>query len=247
MRISIITVCYNSAATIEDTIQSVINQTHPDKEYIIIDGGSKDGTLEIIKKYQDKINIFKSEPDEGIFDAMNKGIKLASGEVIAILNSDDYFSADDVLTKVNQALSNQDTDACYGDIAYIKGQDKNKIVRTWISGQCTNQKLKWGWAPPHPAFFVKKSVYDRFGWFKLKFDIAADYEFMVRTIIKNKIKILYDPSIRVIMRSGGNSASSLKKRIEGWRQIYISWVDNELKPSILLLPTRIILKIRQFI
>lgn len=246
MKISIITISYNSAATIEDTIKSVLGQTHQDIEYIIVDGASKDATLNIIKKYQTKIAKVVSESDKGIYDAMNKGISMATGEVVGILNSDDFYSNNEVLAKVAAAFSSPDITACYGDIIYIDRTNKEKIVRYWRAGVYRKYKLFSGWAPPHPAFFVRRSVYQQYGVFNCIFKIAADYELMLRFIKKAHLVMRYIPEQLVCMREGGYSAASISRRIAGWRELYQAWRVNKLVPPPWLIITRPLSKVSQY-
>lgn len=248
MKVSIITVSHNSAKTIEDTILSVINQNGNFQiEYIIIDGGSIDGTLEIINKYRDRISKIISEPDKGIYDAMNKGVRFATGDIVGILNSDDYYVNNTVVESVVNEFVAKDIDACYGDLVYVSRQDKNKIVRKWTAGEYNRKKLFYGWIPPHPTFFVKKEIIDKFGLFDLNFKIASDYEFMLRLISKGKIKMNYLPKALVCMRAGGYSARSVSQRIRGWRELYQAWRINNLKPPKLLFIKRPLFKIKQYL
>lgn len=208
MKISIITVCYNSAATLEQTIQSVLSQSHQDVEYIVVDGGSKDETNEIIGKYKDRIAHYISEPDKGIYDAMNKGLKLASGDVIGILNSDDLYKDNDVLSFVaNEFLSEID---CLGTDVEIFSGEKNNVVRYY---SCTRWKpwmFRIGHQLPHPGFFARKKCYDQFGNFDTNLKLAADFDIMFRFIYKHKCKTAYRKRVSVSMRSGGASQKSLK-------------------------------------
>ncbi|WP_257254805.1 MULTISPECIES: glycosyltransferase family 2 protein [unclassified Endozoicomonas] len=209
MKISIITVCFNSAITIEDTIRSVISQNYRDIEYIIVDGGSTDQTLSIIDKYKENICQLISEPDEGLYDAMNKGIKLATGDVIGILNSDDVFQDDDVIFNVIAGISNADIDACYGDLVYVSKDDLSRVVRFWKS--CEYDESLWGkgWMPAHPTFFAKSYVYKKYGLFDTSNRLAADYDFLIRVIGKNKIKVKYISGVLVRMRLGGETNKSV--------------------------------------
>ncbi len=245
MKISIITVCYNSVGTIEDTIKSVINQDYADLEYIIIDGGSTDGTLGIVGKYKDKIAKVFSEPDKGIYDAMNKGIKLASGDIVGIINSDDFYADNKVLSKVAHSISTG-ADACYGDLAYVDRRDVSKQVRYWRAGSYNANKLFRGWIMPHPTFFVKKEIYERFGLFNLSFKIAADYELMLRFLLKG-ISVAYIPETFVCMREGGHSAKSFKQRVSGWQEIKRAWKTNSKQIPRFIIPLRILNKVGQFI
>lgn len=208
MKISIITVCYNSASTIRDTLKSVSSQTHPDIEYLIIDGASTDGTLNIIREYEGKVTKLISEPDKGIYDAMNKGIRLASGEIIGFINADDFYASNTVLEKVASVFSNENRDACYGDLCYVKQNDLSAVVRYWRSAHFVPRVFEKGWCPPHPTFFVRKNIYERFGYFDLNYTIAADVELMMRFLEKYKIRAQYIPQVLVKMRLGGASNRS---------------------------------------
>ena len=227
MKISIITISYNSEKTIEATIKSVLLQEGVELEYIIIDGASTDRTLEKIQPYQSKIHHFISEPDHGIYDAMNKGIQLASGEVIGILNSDDTYADPYVLEDVMKHIV--DKDAIYGDLEYVNGET-GKTLRKWKSGPYHDADFLRGWMPPHPTFFVKRRVYEKWGIFRTDHGTAADYEIMLRVIHKYKITMHYLPRILVRMKSGGASNDSWKKRWQANRLDKKSWQLNELRP-----------------
>jgi glycosyltransferase involved in cell wall biosynthesis len=229
MKISIITVSFNSASTIEDTLKSVLSQDYKNIEYIIIDGGSTDGTLDIVNRYKEKIKTIVSSPDQGIYDAMNKGIELSSGDVIGILNSDDLFKNDKVLSLVNESFIS-DIDAVYGDIEYVDRFDLNKRLRLWIAGEFKFNSFKWGWMPPHPGFFIKKAKYSEFGLYLLGLGSSADYELMLRMIIKHQIKLKYLPRIITKMRMGGVSNKSVKNRLEANKNDRLAWKINGLKP-----------------
>lgn len=247
MKISIITPSYNSSATISRTIESVMTQNYHDLEYIIIDGGSQDGTAEIVAGYQDKIKItFISEPDKGIYDAMNKGIKLASGEVIGILNSDDLFFDDSVLKTVSEAFLEGKVDVVYGDIKYFS-DSVDKTSRYWKTGEYSEGKLNNGWVIPHPALFVRKAVYDKAGLYRDDFKIAADYEFILRILKKYQFNLRYVPRVFVKMYSGGTSGRDLNQRKKGWQELKKAWLVNNLKPPFLFIFRRIVFKIRQFV
>lgn len=247
MKISIITVTYNSAETVEDTIQSVVNQTYPDLEYIIVDGLSKDHTLDIVKKYGDKIAKVVSEKDKGIYDAINKGVDLATGEVVAILNSDDLYSHNRVIEAIMKTFTDSGADAVYGDLVYVERNNTAKVTRTWNSGQYKEGKFLKGWMPPHPSFFVKRWCYQRFGKFHTNFKTSADYELMLRFIHVNKIKLAYLPEILVRMRLGGQSNVSLANRLEANREDRKAWEMNGLKPGRLTLIRKPLSKVFQFL
>jgi glycosyltransferase len=230
MKVSIITVSYNSAKTIEDAIKSVLSQNYQDIEYIIIDGGSIDGTIEIVKKYRDKIAKFISEPDKGIYDAMNKGIKLAKGDIVGILNSDDFYADDNVIKNIVEAMEKEGVDVCWGDLVYVQKKDVSKIVRYWKSSEYRPGKFKKGWHPPHPAFFVRRSAYGKYGYFNLNFKIAADYELMLRILEKYKVKSCYIPKLVVKMRAGGQSNfKNIFTVIKANFEVYKSWQLNGLQ------------------
>lgn len=245
MKVSIITVCYNSEKTIRDAIESVVAQTYPDIEYLVIDGLSKDQTLPIVKSYSERISKLISEPDKGIYDAMNKGISLATGEIIGILNSDDFYATPQVIEEVVKQFSSA-IDGVYGDLVYVSPDDTGKIVRTWKSGTYQEGAFRKGWMPPHPAFFVRKSCYEKFGHFTDKLKSAADYEFMLRLIHKNKIRITYLPQVLVKMRAGGASNASLKNRLKANKEDRLAWKLNGLKPAPFLFLRKPLSKLGQF-
>ena len=210
MKISIITVCYNSEKTIRDTLESVKNQNSSQIEHLIIDGQSTDSTLSIVDEYKHK-KIVISESDKGIYDAMNKGIKLAQGEVIGFLNSDDFYANNKVISKLESIFCDNPTlDACYADLIYTDKIDTSRTTRYWKSSKFTVGSFSKGWSPPHPTFFVRKSVFKRFGSFDLNFGVASDVDLMIRFLEVNRIKVIYVPEIWVKMRRGGISNSNLK-------------------------------------
>jgi glycosyltransferase involved in cell wall biosynthesis len=206
MKISLITVSYNSASTIGDTFDSILSQTHPNIESIVVDGASTDGTVDIIKAFEPKFNgrmRWISEPDAGIYDAMNKGLQMATGNIVGILNSDDFYTNHCVIANIVNHFRKHDCEAVYGDLLYVDKENVNKVCRYWKSGTYKPNSFKWGWMPPHPTFFCKRSVYDKHGLFATDLKSAADYEFMLRVIHKEKINVVYLPQIIVKMRLGG--------------------------------------------
>ncbi|WP_207492045.1 glycosyltransferase family 2 protein [Aridibaculum aurantiacum] len=229
MRVSIITVCYNSAATIADTIRSVSKQKYPDIEHIIIDGVSTDGTLDIIKN-SSFTGTLVSENDNGLYDAMNKGIKMATGDVVGILNSDDFYPDENVITDVVKHLIEQDCDAVYADLDFINMSKPKKIVRKWRSGQYRYEKFNFGWMPPHPTFFVKREVYEKYGLFNTGLKSAADYELILRFLYVNKVKAEYLPRVLVHMRAGGVSNRSFSNRLKAHLEDYKAWRINGGSP-----------------
>lgn len=230
MKVSIITVCYNSAEFIEGAIKSVLSQSYSNIEYIVIDGSSTDGTLEILGKYRDKIAKIVSEKDNGIYDAMNKGIELAIGDVVGILNSDDFYYDNDVIKTVVESIERNNADVCWGDLVYVKKDDTNKIVRFWKSSEYNPGKFIRGWHPPHPTFFVRRGIYEKYGNFRLDLSVYADYELMLRFLEKYKVKGFYVPKIFVKMREGGASNwRSIKKVFTGSLENYKAFKINKLK------------------
>jgi len=246
-KVTIITVAYNSAKTIEDTLKSVVSQTYQNVEYIIIDGKSTDDTLEICDKYANKISKIISEKDKGIYDAMNKGIKVATGNIIGILNSDDFYANDQVIEQIVNTFNQQKVDAVYADLVYVEADDTTKITRTWISKPYQQDAFLKGWMPPHPTFFLKKECYDNYGTYTLKLKSAADYELMLRMIHKHNVKVGYLPEIITKMRVGGVSNSSLKNRLKANKEDKMAWEMNGLKPNALTLIRKPISKISQFL
>lgn len=214
--ISIITATFNSAKTLKDTIQSVLRQTNKDFEYLIIDGGSTDETIDIVKSYESEFSgrlKWVSEKDQGIYDAMNKGIKMASGDVVGILNSDDYFTSDDILQTVDNAFKSHEIDAIYGDIRFIRDGNPQKCVRYYSSRMFRPFWLRFGFMPAHPSFYCKREIFDKAGLYSLDYKIGADYEMMVRLFKRLKIKSLYVNKDFVTMRTGGASNTNVRSRL----------------------------------
>ena len=209
MKISVITVCFNSAETIADTLKSIVNQTHEDIEQIVVDGGSNDSSLALVRDQALPGVIVISEPDKGIYDAMNKGIAVATGDVIGFINSDDFYPSPGVLAVVASAFESSGADCCYGDLCYVQQEDVSKIVRFWRSSPFASGKFSRGWCPPHPTFFVRREVYTRLGGFDLSFNIAADFELMMRYLEAAHITSRYIPQVLVKMRLGGITNRSL--------------------------------------
>lgn len=247
MKISIITVCYNSAATIERAIKSVLSQDYPDVEYIVIDGGSTDGTVDIIKKYQGRIVHFVSEKDGGIYDAMNKGTTLATGDIVGILNSDDLYADNKVLSVVMAMFAGDaSVDAVYGDIAYFHKETPLIFFRYWKAGAFSRAKMRNGWMPPHPAFFVRKAYYQQRGTFRLDFGTAADYELLLRFMLAG-IRMKYIDQTFVHMQAGGASGKSFSARRKAWRMVRESWMVNGARPPLLLIERRLLSKLSQYL
>ena len=218
MKISIVTATFNSSKTLEDTIKSVLSQTYPDIEYIIVDGASKDGTMDIVRKYEPMFNgrmKWVSEKDKGIYDALNKGIKMATGEVVGFLNSDDFFKSDDAIERVAKEFDNDPDLGCtYADLCFVDHDNTKKIVRYYSAKRWKPEKVRYGQIPPHPTFYCKKRIYDVLGGYRLDFKIAADHEVITRFVYVNKIKYKYIPINMVCMRVGGLSTG-------GWKNVLI--------------------------
>jgi glycosyltransferase involved in cell wall biosynthesis len=217
--ISIITVCYNSVKTIQETLQSVASQRYPHVEYILIDGGSTDGTQDVIRSFSQHIAHVVSEPDNGIYDAMNKGIALATGDIVGLLNADDLYANENVLATVAQAFFDQQLDACYSDLIYFASNDPDKVLRYWRSNSFRPGLFAKGWCPAHPTFFVRRQLYERYGAFDIHFNGGNDVELMMRFLEKHHIQTRYLPEVMVRMRLGGVSNSSIKGIIMQNRQI----------------------------
>jgi glycosyltransferase involved in cell wall biosynthesis len=247
MRVTIITACYNSSATIADTIKSVLAQSHPNIEYIIVDGQSSDNTLEIVKSFGNKISKTISEKDRGIYDALNKGIALATGEVIGILHADDFYADADVIKNVVAQFYATAADALYADLQYVNRTDINKVKRYWKSGAYKHGMFLNGWMPPHPTFFLRTKCYQKFGNYSMLFTTAADYELMLRMLHKHKITITYLPQVIVKMRTGGVSNVSIKNRIRANAEDKMAWQLNNLKPRFYTFLVKPLRKIFQFI
>jgi glycosyltransferase len=223
MQITVITAVYNRHSTIANTIESVLRQTFTDLEKVVIDGGSTDGTLEILRRYRNKLNLIVSEPDLGIYDALNKGITKANGDVVGFLHSDDLYFNEQVLSKIAEKFADPKVNGVYGDIFYVDKNDTNRVVRYWSAGRFSHKKLRWGWMPPHPALYVRKSVYSKINLFDTRYRIAADYDWMLRFLKHPIASCAYIPEPILKMRLGGTSNRSLYqilyKSIEDYRAI----------------------------
>ncbi len=226
MKISIITATFNSAATVRDTIESVLNQTYSDWELIIKDGGSKDDTLEICRSYADERIHIVACPDHGLYDAMNQGIAAAKGEVVGILNSDDFYFDNQVLERIATTLSDETIGCVYGDLQFVDAKDTSKVVRIWKGSQYQKGGFRKGWHPAHPTFYARKSYFDEYGAFDTSFQVSADFELMLRFIEKCQVSSRYIPHYFVRMRMGGESTGSLKNIIKGNKNILRAFEKN---------------------
>ena len=245
MTISIITATYNSAATVRDTLSCIASQQYPFIEHIIVDGVSNDNTLGIVNEFTHVAKVV-SEKDKGIYDAMNKGVQLATGDIIGILNSDDFYTDPSILAKVAAAFEDPAIDAVYGDLQYVKPNDLQAVTRTWKSGRFQQKYLYYGWMPPHPTFFVRRHIYEKCGLFNTTLRSAADYELMLRVLLKYNATVRYIPEVLVKMRAGGMSNASLKNRLNANKEDLMAWKLNDLKPYFFTTWLKPIRKILQF-
>src|SRR5574340_992946 len=229
MKISIVTVALNAAETIEDTLRSVASQTHPDVEHVIIDGVSRDATLDIVRRYPHVAKVV-SERDHGLYDAMNKGLDLATGDVLGDLNADDVYGDERVLERVAAAFADPELEACWGDMA-LMSHDLSRLIRYWRSSPYAPGKFARGWVPPHPTFFCRRDVYQRYGEFDLSYTVAADFELLLRLIEKHRIKTTYIPALITRFRMGGVSNRSLRNILRGNREILRALRTNGVRIS----------------
>ena len=252
MRISVVTVCFDAASTVADAAQSVLEQIPKadspfELEYIVVDGGSSDGTLLSLAPFEASISLLISEPDQGIYDAMNKGIRAATGDVVAFLNADDVYAFPHVLAKVAATFQETEADAVYGDLDCVAAEDSTKVMRRWRAGAFRSGAFRRGWMPPHPALFVKRSCYERWGLFSLTLRSAADYELMLRFIHRHGMSLAYVPETLVRMRMGGVSNASWRHRLRAHREDWQAWRMNGYVPSPLTLLAKPLRKLPQFL
>lgn len=244
MKVSIITVSFNAVGTLKQTIDSVLAQDYHDIEYWVIDGGSTDGTQALLASYGTQIQ-YVSESDEGIYDAMNKGLARVTGDVVGVIGADDFYPSNDVISKVADTFSERRVDAIYGDLQFIDPQSL-KVVRQWKAGSYDRSNWLWGWMPPHPTFFVKRQVYENFGNYHRHYVCAGDYEWMLRVLYKHGISVAYLPELLVTMRTGGTSTASFGHRLVANREDRKAWKENGLKPyffTVTLKPLRKIIQL----
>ena len=247
MKISIITATFNSEKTIRETLDSVLAQTYTDFEHIIVDGLSKDSTMQIVKEYEEKYNgklRYISEKDTGIYDAMNKGIKMATGDVIGILNSDDKYANENVLQTIINKFKETNCDGTYADLIFMDEETMSKPQRIWKSAK---GKMKNGWHPAHPTLYLKKEVYDKIGLFDLQFRIVADYDFMLRMMKDESIKLEYINEVLIHMRAGGTSTAGLKGYIKNLKESHKALLKNEIKHPYIVDIRRIVKTILQML
>lgn len=247
MKISIITCTYNSAKTLNDTIDSIRKQSYKNIEYIVIDGNSNDDTLKLINSSHDIISKYISEPDNGIYDAMNKGIKLSSGDIVGFLNSDDIFNDNNVLTDIFNVFTNyQNIDGVHSELYYTRSNDLNKIIRHWKTQNYYPGAFTNGWHPAHPTLYLKRHVYDKYGYFDVDYKLAADFEIMLRFIEKYKIKLKYITKPTVRMRLGGSTNKNFLNIIKQNYECYKAFIKNDIDFKITYIYKRIKPKLKQF-
>ena len=247
MKISVITVCYNSAATIADTLSSVANQTWNDIEHIVIDGASTDGTQALIGRKGARVALVVSEPDAGIYDAMNKGLSLASGEVIAFLNADDVYAHSRVLEDVAECMQEEGLDALYGDTEFVRPDDLLKPTRRYSSERFRPSRIAWGWMPAHPSLFLRRQVIERYGGFRVDYQIAGDFELIARIFHKNMLSYKYVPEVFVRMRTGGVSTRGLRSIFLLNREVLRACRENGIRSNWLMILSKYPVKLIEFL
>lgn len=247
MKISIITICFNSERFLEDAIKSVATQDYPDIEYIVIDGASTDGTVDVINRCTDKIDTWISEKDNGIYDAMNKGVQMATGDVVGILNSDDIYNSHDIVSQVANSFVDQSIEAVFGNIYFVSPDNMDKPVRTYSAKGWHPDKFVWGYMPPHPSFFVRRKWYDKLGLYKTDYRIASDYELLIRFLKVNKLKYKYLPLNMVKMRTGGASTKNLKSNIVLNAEILRACRENNLSTNYLKIYSKYFKKVFELV
>ena len=246
MKVTIITVTLNSAKYLEDCIQSVIEQDYKDIEHIVIDGGSTDGTLAIIEKYKDHIYRWVSEKDGGMYDAINKGMRMANGDIIGTLNSDDILASRDVVSTIIASFNQQQVDAVYGDLVYVDPRDTKIVKRVWKGLPFKRSRYKYGWMPAHPTFYFRKKLLENFGYYETHYFTASDYEFMARYLFYFRVNAWYIPKLIVKMRTGGMSNISIAKRLRANRRDYLAMKRNRIPFPFAVSLLKPLIKLHQF-
>lgn len=251
MKISIVTVTFNSEKTLADTIESVLLQDYEDYEYIVIDGGSKDSTVDIIKRYEPEFDgkmRWISEPDKGMYDGINKGIRMATGDVVGIINSDDFYHRSDILRIISESFTqNPGIEAIYGDVRFVNPDHLDKTVRYYSSAHFKPSKFRWGWMPAHPTFFTYRSNFDKYGFYKIDYHIAADYELLIRFLYTHHLPAKYIPVDFMKMRTGGRSTNGLKSNIVLNREIVRGCRENGIYTNMAMLFLKYFVKVFELI
>jgi len=246
-KISVITVCYNSAATIARTLESVAAQSWPAIEHIVIDGASSDATMTVVEAHRGSLAAVVSEPDCGVYDAMNKGVALATGEVVVFLNADDFYVDSEVLSRVATAMQAEGLDALYGDVAFFRAGEGQKIVRRYDSGQFRPSRIGWGFMPAHPGLFVRRELFERFGLFRTDYRIAGDFEFVARVFKNDGLRHRHWPEVLVLMQLGGLSTSGWRATLRLNREILRACQANSIPTNWIKLLTRYFRKLVEFV
>lgn len=247
MKISVITVCLNAAETIPDTLKSVANQTYQDIEHVVVEGGSTDGTKEVIESWSGRPPVLVTGPDRGIYDAMNKGIRASSGDVIAFLNADDYYADRTVVEDMVRHLTSHQLDVLYADVAFVSPVGNGRIRRVYSSRRFSPERLKHGWMPAHPSMFVKKSVFSQHGLFDISYRIAGDYEFVARIFTHGNVRHGYLPRTVAIMRTGGISTSSLRNKMRLNREVVRACKANGIDTNLMKILTKYPAKVAEYV
>ena len=246
MKISIITAVYNREKTIGHAMESVFAQDYQDIEYIVVDGMSNDGTDDVVQRFRDRIAVSIREKDTGIYNALNKGIRVATGEIVGFLHADDFLASSQCISRIAQALQQSGADGTYGDLQYVDATEPSRVKRLWLAGEYRVNRFRWGWMPPHPTVYLRRSLYERFGGFREDFQIAADYELLVRMMVKHQIRARYINEVIVKMREGGKSNANLKNRLTANREDLRAWKVNHLHPPTGLRWMKPLRKVSQF-
>lgn len=246
MKVSIITVTYNSAKYVEDCINSIIRQNYSNIEYIVVDGKSSDGTLDIIKKYSPYITRWISEEDRGMYDALNKGMQIATGDVIGILNSDDVLASADVISEIVNCFQQNNVESLYGDLVYVEPTDLQKVLRFWKGLPYERSRFKYGWMPAHPTFYIRRELIEKYGGYESHYFTAADFEFMARYLFRFKISSYYLPKLIVKMRAGGASNESFSRRLRANRRDYLAMKKNKIPFPLIVSILKPLIKMPQF-
>lgn len=247
MKVSLVTVAYNAALTIADTLLSVAAQSYADIEHIVVDGGSNDGTQGVVDRHASHIARFVSEPDRGIYDAMNKGVHLASGEVIGFLNADDVYAHEHVIANVARHMHLEGLDALFGDVAFFHAESPERPVRRYRSARFTPDRIAWGWMPAHPALFVRRKVFEQFGSFRTDYKIAGDFEFVARTFQNNNLRYRYLPQVLVHMRTGGVSTGGWRNTLLLNREVLRACRENGIRTNALMVLSKYPFKLLEFL
>ncbi len=245
-RISIITAVYNRASTLASSIESVLNQSYEGIEYIVVDGNSTDGSDEVVARYKGKITKYIRESDFGIYDALNKGIAAATGDVVGVLHADDLLANREVISSVAAKFENETIDAVYGDLVYVASEDTSQIARYWQSGNYNRKGFRWGWMPPHPTVYLRRQHFIDYGGYRVDFQISSDYELLIRMLYANRLKTAYIDRVLVKMRLGGKSNSSMRNRLLANHEDRLAWEVNGLKAPLGLRLLKPLRKLRQF-